>query len=209
MRHLLAAAAIALALPAAAQTVTFNGSMGDKALLVIDGQVRTVAVGATVMGVKLLSLSGDEAKVDVAGRTLQLRHGAPVNMGGAGAGGQGNVIVMSAGIGGHFTGTGTINGKAMRFVVDTGATFVAIGQGDAQRMGLNYKAGELGYASTANGVVQTWKLSLNSVRIGDVEVYNVDAMVMPSSMPYVLLGNSFLSRFQMKRDNDTLKLEKR
>ena len=47
------------------------------------------------------------------------------------------------------------------------------------------------------------------VRVGDVEVYDVDAAVLGASMPYVLLGNSFLTRFQMKRENDVLRLEKR
>jgi len=47
------------------------------------------------------------------------------------------------------------------------------------------------------------------VRVGDVEIANVEAIVMPAAMPHVLLGNSFLSRFQMKRDNDVMRLEKR
>ena len=52
-------------------------------------------------------------------------------------------------------------------------------------------------------------MKLASVRIGDVEVYDVDAVVSPQPMPYVLLGNSFLTRFQMKRDNDQMVLERR
>ena len=52
-------------------------------------------------------------------------------------------------------------------------------------------------------------MQLDSVRIGDVEIYGVDAVVVPDGMPYVLLGNSFLSRFQMRRDNDQMVLERR
>ena len=63
--------------------------------------------------------------------------------------------------------------------------------------------------STANGVVAAWKVRLDSVRIGDVEVHGVDAVVAPHAMPYILLGNSFLTRFQMRRDNDQLVLERR
>ena len=63
--------------------------------------------------------------------------------------------------------------------------------------------------STANGVVPGWRLKLASVRIGDVRVHDVDAVVSSGSMPYVLLGNSFLSRFQMTRSNDQMVLEKR
>ena len=50
---------------------------------------------------------------------------------------------------------------------------------------------------------------LTSVRIGDVQVYNVDAVVSPAPMPYVLLGNSFLDRFQMQRENDVMTLDLR
>jgi aspartyl protease family protein len=80
---------------------------------------------------------------------------------------------------------------------------------EAQRIGLNYKAGQLGWGSTANGNVAVWHVKLGSVRIGDVVINDVNAAVLPSAMPYVLLGNSFLSRFQMKRDNDQMVLERR
>jgi aspartyl protease family protein len=211
MTHRIAAALLlaALCATAGAQTVTFNGSMGDKALLVIDGQPRTVALGSTVLGVRLIGLSADEAKVEFAGRKVQLRHGTPVSMGGAPSGGGGQEIVLSAGLGGHFLTNGSINGKAARFMVDTGATAVSIPQVDADRMGLNYRSGRMVAMNTANGTVPGYIVNLTSVRIGDVDTYNVPAVVMPAPMDHILLGNSFLSRFQMKRDNDTLRLEKR
>ena len=52
-------------------------------------------------------------------------------------------------------------------------------------------------------------LKLNSVRIGDVDVANVDAIVTQQAMPYVLLGNSFLTRFSMRKDNGQMTLERR
>jgi len=62
---------------------------------------------------------------------------------------------------------------------------------------------------TAAGVVTTHGVSLTSVRIGDVEVFGVNAMVLPAEMPFILLGNSFLNRFSMRRDTNVMKLEKR
>ena len=62
---------------------------------------------------------------------------------------------------------------------------------------------------TANGPVPTQMVTLTRVRVGEVEVANVGAAVLPLPMPYVLLGNSFLSRFQMRRDNDVMRLELR
>jgi aspartyl protease family protein len=63
--------------------------------------------------------------------------------------------------------------------------------------------------NTANGQALGYLLTLNSVRIGDVEVQNVEAIVAQQAMPYVLLGNSFLTRFSMRRDNDQMVLERR
>jgi len=63
--------------------------------------------------------------------------------------------------------------------------------------------------STANGNAQGFQVKLDSVRIGEVELLNVDAVVIPQAMPFMLLGNSFLNRFQMLRDNDQLSLTKK
>ena len=62
---------------------------------------------------------------------------------------------------------------------------------------------------TANGDVPNYSAKLATVRIGDVQVYEVDAVVSPAPMPYILLGNSFLTRFQMKRENDVMTLDLR
>lgn len=197
--------------PASGQTVTLSGSLGDrKAVLVIDGEPRTVAVGETVRGVKLLALSNGQAQIEMEGRRSTLRIGqAPVRLTGSGAGGGGRQIVLTAGLGGHFTSIGSINGKAVSFIVDTGATAVSIGQPDAQRIGLDLTTSNRLVATTANGMVAVHRVLLSVVRIGDVEVHNVEAIVMPGALPHVLLGNSFLTRFQMKRENDRLTLDKR
>lgn len=200
----------ALAGGAAAQSVSMSGSLGDKALLIIDGTPRTVAAGQTVQGIKVLSVTGSEAVVELKGRrqTLPLG-GAQVNLGGAASAGGGTQIVIAAGSGGHFVTDGAINGKVVRFMVDTGATSVAMGEAEARRIGLDYSRGQRGLARTANGSVVAHRVSLGSVRIGDVTVYDVEALVVPAGMEVVLLGNSFLSRFQMRRDADVLVLEKR
>ena len=213
-RALLAAALAAGALFAAAapaQTVSMSGALGDnKALLMINGAPRTVAVGSTVQGVKLISLSGGEAVVEVGGERQQLRlGGVQVSLGAAPVEGGGSRIVLPVGPGGHFYSQGSINGKAVVFLVDTGATTVSISQSEADAIGLKYRDGQRGMVNTANGSVTAWRITLNSVRIGDVQVFNVDAVVMPASMSQVLLGNSFLTRFQMKRDNDTMTLDKK
>ena len=194
---------------AATRRVAVSGSMGERAVLVIDGQLRTLSPGATERGVRFIGLAGGEAQVEIDGRRVLLRLGAgPLALAEA-KGGGGSQIVLPAGLGGHFTTSGSINGRPVEFIVDTGATAVSMSQADADRIGLVYRNGRRGLTQTANGAIPVNFVTLNSVRIGDVEVYNIEAAVMPAPMSHVLLGNSFLTRFQMKRENDTLTLEKR
>lgn len=193
-----------------AQTVSMSGSLGDKALLMIDGAPRTVATGATVQGVKLVSVTGNDAVVEIKGkRVTVLMGGAQVSLGGQASSGGGSQIVLTAGSGGHFMTAGGINGKAVRFMVDTGATSVAMSIAEAEHIGLNYHHGQRMYVGTANGNVPAYKVRLAEVRVGDVVVYDIEAMVVPAQMEFILLGNSFLTRFQMKRENETMTLSKR
>lgn len=209
-RGLFTALALLAGAPALAQSVSMSGSLGDKALLVIDGAPRTVATGATVQGVKLVSVSGSGAVVEVKGKRVTLdMGGAQVNLGGAPSDGGGTQIVLTAGSGGHFFTSGSINGKAARFLVDTGATYVSMGAAQAQELGVDFSRGQRGISNTANGQIVVYKVKLASVRVGDVQLYDVDGLVSQQPMPAVLLGNSFLTRFQMKRDNDTMTLTKR
>ena len=209
---MLAFAASLAAGGALAQSVALQGMLGTKALLIVDGSApRSVAPGETHQGVRVVSTTGDQAVVEFAGRRQTLRVGeAPASVGGKGGGPvRGSRIVLTAGTGGHFMAQGTINGRAAHFMVDTGASLIGMGASEAERLGLNYKTGERGMISTANGVAPAWKMKLGSVRVGDVEVFDVDAVISPQPMPYILLGNSFLTRFQMKRENDQMVLERR
>jgi aspartyl protease family protein len=195
---------------AAAQSVQLAGQMGRKALLVIDGQTVTLGVGETRQGVTLRSLDGQQAQVEWGGRVQTLAvGGAPVSVGAGRGGVGGRSIVLPAGPGGHFVTSGQINGRAVRFMVDTGATTIALGQGEAQAIGLDYTQGQRVLMNTANGQAAGWLVTLSAVTVGEVTVANVQAVVMPSGMPYVLLGNSFLSRFQMRRENDVMRLDLR
>ena len=197
---------------AQSETVALAGMLGSKALLVVNGGApKTVAAGDAHQGVKVISTSGDQAVVEQSGKRVTLRVGeAPVSLGGLSAtAGRGGRIVLVAGTGGHFMTSGQINGKAVQFMVDTGATSIAMSSADADRAGINFKNGQIVNLSTANGISQGFRIKLNSVRVGDVEIFDVDAVVTQQPMPYMLLGNSFLTRFQMIRENDQMTLVKR
>ena len=211
MRPLLAAAALLPAL-AWAQNVSLHGTLGSKALLIIDGGApRAMAPGESRQGGELLSARGDEAVVRVGGERLTLRVGeSPVRVGSASAADSGSGrAALTADARGHFFTQGSINNRPVQFLVDTGASVVSISQSEADRLGLDYRAGQAVRLNTANGQTPGWALKLNQLRVGDITTYNVDAVVVPAPMPAVLLGNSFLNRFSMQREGSQLMLIRR
>ncbi len=123
--------------------------------------------------------------------------------------GGGDKVVLTADSRGHFFSEGSINNRPAQFMVDTGASVVALGEGEAQRLGLDYKKGRRVQVATANGAAPAYLFKIDQLRLGDVTVYGVDAVVSPSAMPAILLGNSFLNRFNMRRDGDQMTLQRR
>lgn len=195
-----------------AQNVSLAGILGSKALVIVDGSApKALSAGQAFKGVTLVAVHGDRAELEIGGKRQTIRLGdAPATVGGSTAGDAGgNRIVLTAGGGGHFFTQGQINGQTATMVVDTGATAVSLSTSDAQRLRLDYRAGQPMQVSTANGVIPAWRVRLDTVRVGDVVVHGVDAVVSAGSMPYVLLGNTFLSRFQMTRTADQMVLERR
>ena len=195
------------------QSVALTGVLGNKALLVVDGSApKAIAVNESHKGVRLLQLGGDSAMVYIKGQRQSLRLGdAPVSVGsrgGADGGSRSGKLVLIADSRGHFIDRGYINGKTMQYMVDTGASTIAIGRADAERMGLPYLQGAPIMMRTANGTAQGWRIKLDSVKLGDMELYGIDAVVAPQSMPYVLLGNNLLAQFQMTRKGSEMVLEK-
>jgi aspartyl protease family protein len=199
-----------------AQTqVQLQGVLPGRALLSINGGAPTaIAVGNSVQGIKVLSLAGDSAVVEIGGRKTTLRLGegavgsaaAPREETGAAAG---RAVLQSDGRG-HFVAQGTINGKAVTMMVDTGASVTVLPANEANRLGIDYRArGTPGAANTANGRVQTWNLSLDSIRIQGITLYNVSASVIEAPLNTILLGNSFLNRVQMQREGETMVLVRR
>lgn len=191
-----------------AGSVTLAGILGNKALLVVDGGApRSIATGESHRGVKVIAVQREDVTIEVDGIRQNLRLGeSPISVGQN----NGNQrVVLSADQNGHFVSTGMINGKSMRYMVDTGASAVSIGKPDADRMGIKYHNGRRVNMHTANGVSVGWLVKLDSVRIGDVEVFGIEAVITPERMPYVLLGNNLLGEFQMTRNNQQMVLEKR
>jgi aspartyl protease family protein len=186
------------------------GLFPGKAVVRIDnGTPRTLSVGqVSAEGVRLLRADSSEAEFEVAGKRQVLGLGRG-RFGGAGADAN-PTVMLYADSRGHFVSDGTINGVAVRFLVDTGATSVAMNARDAARIGLNYRNGERIAASTSNGVVVVHGVKLDRVQIGGITLTNVDAVVHDGDSPaIVLVGMSVLNRLEMRRDSGLMTLIKR
>ena len=112
---------------------------------------------------------------------------------------------------GMYNTIGNINSYPVTFLVDTGATLIAMNKNEARRLGLDYLViGTPSQASTASGIVNTYHIKLEKVRVGDITLTDVDATVVDGDFPIdVLLGNSFLNRLDMRRDGKMLELMKK
>lgn len=192
-----------------AQEVGLAGVMGSKAMLVVNGgEPEAVAIGQTLAGVKLLSVHGDQVIVEIGGKKRPLRIGQ--HAAGAAPGGDGpGKVIMAADPQGHFFTTGQVNGATIRFMVDTGATSIALGVSDARRAGLDFNKGEKGMTQTANGTAVVSRHRIDTVTIGNITLHQVEAVVLQTEMPAALLGMSFLNRMEMQRDGSTMTLKKR
>ena len=189
--------------------VGLAGLFPGKALLTINGGApRIVAIGvATEEGVKVLSVQGETATIEVDGKKRVLRVGQNVASQSSGSGPASATLTADAA--GHFLTTGNVNGTTIRFIVDTGASTISIGASDARRIGIDPSKGQMGYSQTANGVTQVSLVKLNSVRVGDIVLNNVDATVHQQDLPFALLGMSFLNRMEMQRNGETMTLKQR
>ncbi len=205
--HCMAWLLMLLAVPAAAASVGVVGLFRDKAVVSIDGSPpRLMTAGQTVMGVKLLSADSDAATflIDGRQRTLAMGQSFASSMG-AGR----PSVTLSADPGGHFVAPGAINGASVMFLLDTGASSVVLSAAEARRMGIDYKAGQVTSASTANGMIDAWRVMFDTVRVGGINLSQVEGLVVESSMPAALLGMSFLNRMDMKREGLLMTLTQR
>ena len=204
---------IIVPLQADAADIAVSALFNGKAVVVIDGgKPRTLSVGqVTPEGVKLLSASSESAVLEFGGQRQTLTTGQGTRLGSPAPTGGSEQTTLLADSRGHFITTGSINGMSVRFMVDTGASSVAMSTAEARRLGINYVSGLRGQASTANGVVPMYLVKLDNVRVGDITLNNVDGSVLegPGLGSYALLGMSFLNRTQMNRDGDRLTLTRR
>jgi aspartyl protease family protein len=196
--------------PARATDLNVIGLFPGKAGIVIGrGKPRTVSVGQkTPEGVVLISATSEQAILEVDGKRETLGMGQHFET--AAQTDTRGSVTLPADSRGQFYADGRVNGAHIRFMVDTGATTVLLPISEADRLGVDYRRGQQGRIQTANGSALAYRVVLDSVTVGGITAYNVDAVVAQAQgLDVALLGMSFLNRTEMRRDGAYMTLTKR
>lgn len=200
-------AAFLLAAPPAALATDVGvvGLFPGKAVVVINNaRPRTLAVGEpAVDGVRLMGVENNLALLEVDGKRKSMGIGQHVFTSAVS-----ESVSLRADARGHFFTPGTVNGTGVRFLVDTGASYVSLGAADAARAGIDLSKAQSGISQTANGPTRVWLARLSEVRVGAVVLRDVEATVHEHNLPIALLGMSFLKRMDMQRNGEIMTLKK-
>lgn len=194
-----------------ASDIVVMGLFTNMAIIRVDGQQYKLRKGqATPQGIKLLHANSDKATFLIAGKQqiLSLGSSNSISTNFAKRELEEARIMRKHGM---YSVAGSINKQPVNFLVDTGATWVAMNAATAKRLGIDFRyLGKTSWASTANGTVKTYRVMLNSVRVGDIELTNVQGAVLEGASPQeILLGMSFLNRVEMKHQGELLLLRKK
>ena len=195
----------------AVNKVVINGLFKNKAIVTIDGKQRVLKAGkASPEGVLLIESNSKEAIIEIDGKQETYTLGTQIG-GNYTAPTEGKKIILTADRGGMYNISGQINGSHVSFVVDTGATLVSMNSNVAKKIGIDYKLeGRVGSSYTASGKSKIYIINLKKVRVGDIELQNVQGAVHEGNFPVVtLLGMSFLGKLNMKREGRVMELEKK
>ncbi len=181
-----------------------------KALLQIDGKRRLLKAGQrSPEGVLLVSADSREAVIEIDGHTEAYPLGSQIG-GGFTQRQAAEVRIWADNQGGYQT-TGSINGRMTDFLVDTGATAVAMSEPEARRLGIPYRVkGTPGGVNTASGYARSWSVMLDRVQVGEIVLQQVPAVVIEGNNPHqVLLGMTFLSRVKIEQQGNLMVLQRK
>ena len=194
----------------AIEKLQVQGLFSNKAVLMIDGVMRILKVGDTSPeGVELISVSKSGAQLKVDGEQKQYALGSTVSTTFTKRKTQQETIYINSG--GMYMTFGSINGRSVRFLVDTGASAIAMNKAQAKQLGIRYdKVGVPASVSTASGFTKAYRLHLKTVTVGKITESNVEAFVIDGNHPGpILLGMTFLGRLDIEHSGNALKLSQK
>ncbi len=193
----------------AVESVVVNGLLKNMAIVSIDGERHVLKTDSPspVDGVRLIRCDSEEAEIEIDGEIQILKLGKHISSNFKKRNRSATHTITPDREGMYRT-SGHINGFNVEFLVDTGATLIAMNEKTAKRLGLDYKvSGVIGQTNTASGVAKAWYVLLDRVKVGRLDLENVEAAVIQGSHPTeVLLGNSFLNQIDMNRNGKLMEL---
>lgn len=195
----------------AVEKIVVNGLFSNKAVVTIDGKQRILHIGKpSPEGVTLISADSKQAVIEVDGEQATYTLGDHIG-GTFTPSGEGATVSIAPDRGGMYLVNGSINNYQVKFLVDTGATYVSMSKLHAKRLGISYRLkGIESRSMTASGVSKTYLVNLKKVQVGDITLTDVAGSVHDSNYPdIILLGNSFLNRVNINRDGAMMLLEKK
>ncbi|MDH5570479.1 MAG: TIGR02281 family clan AA aspartic protease [Gammaproteobacteria bacterium] len=194
----------------AVEQLEVQGLFSGKAVLLIDGQMRIVAQGmSSPEGVTVVEADSKSALLEIDGKQKRYVLGNRVSTDFAQSASVQEQIMVNRN--GMYRSYGSINGHSVNFLVDTGATSIAINSVDAKRLGIQYRLdGEATHVSTASGRAKAWRIKLKSVKLGRLKQSDVEAVVIEGGYPReVLLGMTFLNQLKIQNDGSVMTLEQK
>lgn len=186
------------------------GLFEGKAVVNVDGVPKVVRPGdALSSGVTLIDATAKKATFNVNGKILEVGLGNRVGTAFKHKE-QSGLNIYKDQVGMYKT-SGLINSQPVDFLVDTGATTIAMSSIEAKRLGVNYLLSNRVYeVSTAMGKTLGYSVMLDKVRVGEIELNNVEAMVLAGDHPdIILLGMSFLGRVEVLHKGGVMQLLKK
>ena len=192
------------------ESIAVQALFSGKAVVTIDGQRRTLAIGDTSPeGVKLIAADSKKAILEIAGERKEYSPGSAISLSFDQPEAQEEQIFANDR--GMFLTFGSINGQAVRFLVDTGATTIAMNKSQARKLGIRYRIdGQPAMASTASSFVRSYSVFLKSVSLGKIKRRNVEAMVIDGNHPGpILLGMSFLKGLKIEKSGNAMVLKQK
>jgi len=191
--------------------IVVNGLFKNKAIVTIDGKQRVLKIGeASPEGALLIESNSKKAIIEINGKQESYTLGNQIG-GNYAAPTDGKKLIITPDTQGMYNISGNINGSHVPFIVDTGATLVSMNSNIAKKLGIDYKLkGRKGLSSTASGTSEIYIVNLKKVRVGDIELHNIEGAVHEGNFPVTtLLGMSFLGKLDMKREGRILELQKK
>lgn len=187
--------------------IKVKGLFKNAAVLIINGQQKLLKVGGSqVQGVTLVSASSKGAVIEFEGKRINLQ--LSTNIGADYSEAEKAEVRLTSQHNGHYFGTALFNGRRGHFVVDTGASKIAMSSDTANQLGISYKGGKPISVNTAQGSTRGFLVNINRVELGGIRVDNVATIILEGRYPLeILLGNSFLSQLEMNIENGVLLLQ--